>query len=540
MNAFFRHMAVRVWGTILFGSLICMTLLPAWQGVLGLATIYLPVVVAFTLCFMALGWMMNRIGLAQVRRQVSEAAVWERAGMSAEAENAFERAKAVYDGFWLSPMQRRRCADWLSKRLARFYLAQAALGRKDHAMVLSYLGGHPDDDTVALAWLEAALRRERHSRQEQEIAARVGDALEANDQVQRLLMQFYLSDRRVDFEALQTYRRVWHQRGALPESLILSLAQVLSKESIINDWALKVYLRGYSLGDPHCLEGIAAGERLLSINTDNRHDLSAAREILSVLNEEQRRKLIRPFESQVAAQEKPKKSKPAPKIIAKAEFDAPGPSNEEKFELGQWSEEDDGAEVPAPVKPRNEKALLLAKSVWGQSKAMMSAIWRYCLVLTRMGWRGLVWAFGALLKPLLKNGINTWRQSASLRRGTAYAAAGIVILALAIAGWRSMGGVPEPIEPAIAPVAETTPAPVTDPFTIQVAAYLKPEDAQRLVDRLKQEQIDAFWTKAASANRTWYQVKVSHFPTRDDARKYGQQLRSRGLIDDFYVSNYSR
>ena len=539
MNAFFRHMAVRLWATILIGGLICMALLPAWQGALGLASIHLPVVVVFTLCFLALGWMMNRIGLVQVRRQVSEATVWERAGMSMEAENAFERAKAVYDGFWLSPVQRRRCADWLSKRLARFYLAQATLGRKDHAMVLSYLGAHPDDDTVALAWLEAALNRERHSPQEQEIAARVGDALEANDQVQRLLMQFYLMDRRVDFEALQAYRRVWHQSGRLPESSILALAQVLLQESVINDWALQVYLRGYSLGDPHCLEGIAAGERLLAPNTDNRYDLAAAREIVSVLDENQRRKLIRPFESQVPAQEKLKKYKPAPEISVEPAFEAPAPADQEKFELGRWLEEEDETEPPAPVRPKKEMALALAKAVWGHSKALAAMVQRYGLALTRLGWRGSVWTYKAM-QPVLKNGINTWQQSAPLRRGTAYAAAGGMLLMLAIVGWRSISGPPEPLEPTMTPVTEATPAPVTDPFTIQVAAYLKPEDAQRFVDRLKQQKIDAFWTKATSANRTWYQVKVSHFPTRDDARNYGQQLRSKGVIDDFYVSNYSR
>jgi hypothetical protein len=539
MNAFFRHMAVRLWATILIGGLICMALLPAWQGALGLASIHLPVVVVFTLCFLALGWMMNRMGLVQVRRQVSEAAVWERAGMSMEAEVAFERAKAVYDGFWLSPRQRRRSAEWLSKRLARFYLAQATLGRKDHAMVLSYLGAHPDDDTVALAWLEAALNRERHSPQEQEIAARVGDALEANDQVQRLLMQFYLTDRRVDFEALQAYRRVWHQGGGLPESSILALAQVLLQESIINDWALKVYLRGYSLGDPHCLEGIAAGERLLAPNTDNRHDLAAAREIVSVLDESQRRKLIRPFESQMPVQERPKKSKPAPEVTVAPAFEAPAPAGEEKFEWGHWPEEEDELEPPAPVRPRKDQALALAKAAWGHAKALAAMMRHYGLVLARMGWRISVRVYNAT-KPVLRNGINTWRQSAPLRRGTAYAAAGGMLLILAIMGWRSISSPPKPLEPTTAPVAEATPAPVTDPFTIQVAAYLKPEDAQRFVDRLKQQKIDAFWTKATSANRTWYQVKVSHFPTRDDARNYGQQLRAKGLIDDFYVSNYSR
>ncbi|MBR9979519.1 MAG: SPOR domain-containing protein, partial [Desulfatitalea sp.] len=45
--------------------------------------------------------------------------------------------------------------------------------------------------------------------------------------------------------------------------------------------------------------------------------------------------------------------------------------------------------------------------------------------------------------------------------------------------------------------------------------------------------------KAASGSRTWYQVKVSHFPTRDQARQYGEQLKTKGLIDDFYVANFT-
>jgi len=79
---------------------------------------------------------------------------------------------------------------------------------------------------------------------------------------------------------------------------------------------------------------------------------------------------------------------------------------------------------------------------------------------------------------------------------------------------------------------------ITDPFTIQVAAYLKSEDAQRFVDQLIQAELDAFWTQAASANRSWYQVKVSHFATREAAQAYGRELKSKGLIDDFYVANY--
>ena len=95
----------------------------------------------------------------------------------------------------------------------------------------------------------------------------------------------------------------------------------------------------------------------------------------------------------------------------------------------------------------------------------------------------------------------------------------------------------QPVEvplPVQAPQPEVSP----DPFTIQVAAYLKPDDAQRFVDQLVEKGLDAFWTKAASANRTWYQVKVSHFASKEAARAYGRDLKSKGLIDDFYVANY--
>jgi hypothetical protein len=100
----------------------------------------------------------------------------------------------------------------------------------------------------------------------------------------------------------------------------------------------------------------------------------------------------------------------------------------------------------------------------------------------------------------------------------------------------------------MAPPPEVTPPPTVvekeapvhqDPFTIQVAAYLKSEDARRFVDQLTAKGLEAFWTTAASADRTWYQVKVSHFATKEAARSFGLDLKSKGLIDDFYVANYS-
>jgi hypothetical protein len=87
---------------------------------------------------------------------------------------------------------------------------------------------------------------------------------------------------------------------------------------------------------------------------------------------------------------------------------------------------------------------------------------------------------------------------------------------------------------------EPAPPPVSDPFTLQVAAYFKQEDAQHFVERLKANGLDAYFTEALSGQKKWYQVRVSHFPDQETARRYGESLKAKRIIDDFYVANYKR
>ena len=81
---------------------------------------------------------------------------------------------------------------------------------------------------------------------------------------------------------------------------------------------------------------------------------------------------------------------------------------------------------------------------------------------------------------------------------------------------------------------------IADPFTLQVAAYLKPEYAKQYVQQLKKRGVDAYWAEAVSGEKRWYQVRVSHFATKQAARDYGEELKADGIIDDFYVANYRR
>ena len=483
MNAIFRHLSVRLWMTLLVGGTLLLVLMPVWQRAVGMTWVSVPVVLVLTGCFGLCGWLMNRRGLALIQRLMDEAAVWERAGMADQAEAAFERAKSAFDSFWLSPLQRRPAGLRITRRLARFYLSRPALDRHGRNMVAAYLRMHPGDEPVARGWLEALLRLEDPGRHDHALAERIGGALEDRPAVQRALMAFYLAADRADYEALETYRRVWQHPDPLPAEWVVPLARLLVNENHLNDWALQVYLRGHAMGHTDCLEGIAAGVRLLRPHADNRADLAAARAVLAQLDDGRRQALAGRFQP--------------------VESGAPHPQAADRPSEGHAA--------------RSELRLLARVIAIGDAvEAAIVSAWRRVPAMGR-----------ALM------------QSTRLRRLTFLVLVLVAVGVVTAVGWQSMGRRPEPAPPP-EPVAEVQlPPPVTDPFTIQVAAYLRPEDAQRYVDRLKQQNIDAFSTKAASGSRTWYQVKVSHFPTRDQARQYGEQLKTKGLIDDFYVANFT-
>jgi hypothetical protein len=99
---------------------------------------------------------------------------------------------------------------------------------------------------------------------------------------------------------------------------------------------------------------------------------------------------------------------------------------------------------------------------------------------------------------------------------------------------RAPGSAPTVEQAALAPPV------VTDPYTLQVAAYLKQEYALKFVQDLKAHGLDAYYTETTSGGKRWYQVRISHFPDQQSAREFGRNLKWKGLVDDFYVTNYVR
>lgn len=495
MSAVLRHLAVRLWATALLGSVLCMMVLPFWQSVLKVQWVAIPVIVMLSLCFVLLGWGMNRHGSARIRRLLDEAGAWERAGDRETAHEALEGVVAVFDSFWLSPLGRHKIESMITGRLARFYLSQPSSRPRAQLMVHQYLMRHPDDIAVVRSWLaQIVADPNTHARYDM-LAAKISEALPDDPDVQQLLMDYYLGAQRSDFDAIQTYHRVWQLNAALPDTVVRALARVLLQNKRLNDWTLEVYLKGYDTGDPYCLEGVAAACRYLRPHPGNRHILTQARSLCESLEADFMSKALGRFKPlAVAAQPispAPLKSKAARRPLSAT--------------LGLTS-------VPRLVTAAAQMRQGVSGLISGAAKAIRHA--------KRRPWPRHPFK-PVLLKPVM----------------------GVVLLVLAVGvtllvGYRYQHH--QKPNPDIPAVAEAPPPRVDLPFTIQVAAYLKPDDAQRYVAQLISQGLEAFSTQAVSARRKWYQVKVSRFETKPQAQLYGEKLKSQGLIDDFYVANYQQ
>jgi hypothetical protein len=485
VNSFFRHYAIRLWGTALLGAIIGMMLLPWWQRFWGVHWLIAPVTVMLAVIFIGIGWVMNRFGLLFLMRQLKEAAVYERAGLIPETRSAFEQAAALYDSFWLSPVKRKSENFRLSSRMARFYLSRPVLDAHCRLALAAHLKSFPHDEIVAESWLSRLRSIREIFPEEYDAAALVGEILQDLPEIQWGLFQFYLKDHRTDFNALKVYQRVWEQTPPLPEPVLSKLACLLLDSTMLNDWCLEIYLRAYKTSEPECLEGIAAAARWLPKTVDNASILVSARNLIADLPQDRLASLTRRFEKHGD-------------IIG----DRPAP----------------GRKI---ARNRAVSADILHRSL-----AVIALLYRRTIIA---------------LSRSVQQFAMFWRRSGGFRKALVGGILCLLVVLGVVLVRPARNTAPEETGPLETPPAVEQLAPIiTDPFTIQVAAYLNPDDAKGYVRILKDKGLDAYWTQATSASRVWYQVKVSHFPTKAQARQYGDRLKSKGLIDDFYVANYQQ
>jgi hypothetical protein len=478
-----RHLIFRTWATMLAGGLLCLLILPTVHSRVGLERALVPAALIFCGVFVLVGWVSNRAGMSAVERMVGEAAKWERAGLLRTAENTYKKALAVLDSFLFSPLVKRRESAFLAARMARFYLARADKTQESEAFIISYLHAHPEDDEVAEEWLRQVEMLGEQERDYSELASRIGDAQADNANVQHVLARLYLAARRTDYPALQTYRRVLAGVPALADDIVGDVAVLFIREGRADEWALSVYLQALRHGGEKGLlvRGIAACVHWIAENERNRKLLREARGVLEGVDQASLEKMRTGFN---------------PPTVEPGTIGIPG-----KLEVGS---------------ALKKASAHIGKALLRFFKPLALIIWRHTEVL-----------FREAIRSNKTKSVLGWSMIAVL-----VVAVGVLVVSTAGHLIKTRKGTPEKTE-----IAEAV---ITEPFTIQVAAYLKPEDAQVYTSYLKKRGLDAYWRKTEGTKKTYYQVRVSHFADKASAKAYGASLKARGIIEDFYVANYER
>jgi len=478
-----RHISLRIWATVLIGGLINLLILPVFHPHIGLDWSFMPALVIMIVVFMAVGWFSNRLGLSAVKRLIREATTWERVGAYRGAEEVFNKAAAVLDSFLLSPLVKRKESAKLAARLARFYLARTDKNHSSETFIIAYLKSHPEDQELAEHWLQQIESHGGLKTDHYELAFRIGNAQPENTIIQHLLARFYLSEGRTDFPALQTYRQVLNGKKNVAVDIIKDLATLFLRNRRADEWALKIYLQAFRLSSERhkLLRGIAACVHWTHETERTTQLLQQARKLLVSLDEMQLKKLRAGFN--------PPGLEPTEQKI----------SAQLKVEITLWK----------VVRQIGSSLFNLITSaafeLIGRARELINLIKRSRRAKLILEWTMItVLAIGVITLM-----VNTTSHLIRTKRALYEKEKAIEIV-------------------------------VTDPFTLQVAAYLKPQDAERYVKYLKTKKLDAFWIKRRGKRKVWYQVRVSHFANKASARAYGKSLKAKGIIDDFYVANYEQ
>ena len=143
-----------------------------------------------------------------VARLIREGQTWERSGLASKAQKAYQRAIRIYDTFLFWPFFSRQTAGRICGAIARF---QANAGQENPGFNLAstvYLKWHPEDDDVALPWLNQLRVRPRISSLEQEVLTVLARQHDSNTPVRDMLADIFLRLERKDFTARKLYRQV--------------------------------------------------------------------------------------------------------------------------------------------------------------------------------------------------------------------------------------------------------------------------------------------------------------------------------------------
>ena len=474
-----KHTAVQLWLSIFIGGLLILWVLPlVGPSVVAMQTAAVTTAILI-MTFLSTGWIMNLIGERAIQQYSASAMELERTGSVQEAENAYGKVVSLFDSALLSPRLRRQYSRQVVEQLARFYLARADRTLESERFIVSHLIMQPDDRHAAQTWLNQTGGRGWLPEAYLELAARIGNAQPRNETIQRLLAQFYIAEERTDYEALQTYRRVMENKSESASKLAIRLASIFLREGRADEWAMGAYIQAHQndFQDPTLLAGMAACMHWTDETDQNRTLFEYGRRV-------------------IAGED------PARLTGWRDRFNPPGPES-----------------IAEPPEDDRRSGAAAFGALWRQ----ITSIFKVCAAA--VGW----------IAGLAGKAIHLFRTSAGFRRAVQWSlVVGVVVAAVVLV----INTADYLLKPESDGEEKALTFPVEGRFTVQVAAYLKSEHAERFMAQLREKGLAAYWIRTKRGDKNWYQVRVSRFPNKESARAYAESLKGQGIIEDFYIANF--
>ncbi|MBN2241676.1 MAG: SPOR domain-containing protein [Acidobacteria bacterium] len=480
-----KNITIRLWIALAAGGLATLGLLALFGSPLGAALNLSVALVLITLAFVGCGWLFNRIAAQRLQDCYREAASRERTARIGEAAETFRRAVVLFDSFLVSPMFRRRAGRDLAGRIARFHIARSVRNPDSENFVTSYLWAHPDDGEVAEYWLQHARLGDRADPDHLALADRIAAAQTQNPAILSLMAQTYLARNRTDYTALQIYKKLLRESGHIQAKVLLRLADLFVQEGRADDWALEAYLKAVRRAPDRTeyLQGLAACLRQIRTTERNESLVEEAGQVLGAFDAD----TIRRWQDLFSRAATPSASE-EPSLTERLLLTVPGLLRR-------------GSRVAA----ENTVTAAAIAARWGR----------------HIG--------------------KSWKESARTRQTARWAAVSVFAAVVFISGIRTIIYISETKEsPESAPSpAKTPPITASGRYTVQVASFRNRPQAIGFSDRLQKMGLQAYWGESRiTDDNIWYYVRISRFEGKLEAKEFGENLKSKGIIDDFYVANY--
>ena len=474
-----RYLAIRLWLLLIWG-------LPAGLWLLPRAVVWVPglsPVMAMS-AFLAAGGILQGLILDLAGRQrilglIREGELWEQAGVRPRAEELFVKAVRIFDSALISTWAGRRLSPDLTRAMAGFYLTGPTRYPGFRPAAARYLLYSPEDETLALLWLDRYLLDFRESTGDsltRAVLTALAQAHHGHPKIARKLAGPFLEQGRRDLPAKRLYRSVLKMmetgRAELSQERKEQIEALLAEETLAGPGRKSEAESGLqepevTLSDP---DGPTLGDRL------------GSREFSET---------VLPSLQSAGRQT----GRAAARILGRS------------------------------VGMAGTAALGLGRGMtWGVSRAGTGAG-----TLTR--------AIGGVIgREAGKTGAV---KKGTVKKGVKIVLISALALWLGIFLWSSLTHMLKSTstEPVAHQADGTVSRRVSGPFTIQVAAYLKEIHADRYVQVLREKGVTAHVKKTLGGGKTWFLVRVSTFGTKEAAAAFGKKLKAQGKIDDFFVSN---